>query len=81
MTAPLSLQLDFFPKETSLYKMCAYAVSHIHLGGPEGVLRNEDDECLSAVVQAQPLLGLHIHLPASSLTTSPLSKNSCSPMI
>lgn len=80
MTAPLSLQLYFLLKETSLYKMCAYAVSHIHLGGAKGVLRNED-ECLSAVVQAQPLLGLHIHLPASSLTISPLSKNSFSPMI
>lgn len=62
--------------------MCTYAASHIHLRGARNVLRNEDIECISAVVQAQPLLLiLNIHLPASLLTTSLLSKNLCSPVM
>lgn len=73
---------EFPPQKHSLYKMCTYAASHIHLRGARNVLKNEDIECISAVVQAQPLLLiLNIHLPASLLTTSLLSKNLCSPVM
>lgn len=82
MTAPFSMWLSFLPKETSLCKMCTYNALHIHLRGAKHVLRNEDSECVGAVVQVQPsLLILNIHLPSSLLTTSPLSKDLCSPVM